>query len=246
MEQQTNFGPYPGTLRVNRTPEGVWTAIAVVRTAHGDRTFSAICDENEILRVLVERAKFQVSGGAESGFINFKKLSRSLKKVARSIANNKVVKGVMKTVNKVVNNPLVRGMLSAIPGVGVTLAAIDSAKALLGAIEKGDVKAVANLAKIENAAREGSPLAAQSLLAVRATFETLQRVAPNRPASAVSGAAIAPMVQQEAARISAGRGRGGARWLYDELRPRQGYRTEAQAYTAREAYRQGLDVLRAV
>jgi hypothetical protein len=234
------FGPYPGALRVTRTPQGVWTATVVLRTAEGDRTYSAVADEQEILRALIERTRFSrtVQEGAASGFINFKKLGRSLKKVARSIANNKVVRGVMKTVNKVVNNPLVRGVLSAIPGVGVSLAAIDSAKGLLSAIEGGSKKAVQSLKQIETAARAGNPLAAESLLAVRATFEALEKVAPNTPAHAVSGAALEPQVQAEASRL-----RQAARWVYEELRPRKGYRGEADAFTAREAYRGGLDAL---
>lgn len=257
MAKPLMFGPYPARIRLTRDEQGIWNACAVLRTAKGDITFHASADERAILAALVRRAQAQPAtppDGAASGDF-FRDLSRKLKRAARKIAASKAVRGVMGVVNKVMKSPIFRAVASIIPGAGLTLASVDAARGLLSAVEKGSPKALRALEQIEGAARKGNPLAVQSLAAVRSTFEALDRVAPNRGADAVSGAEILPAAQAEHARLLPATAAtqtwthsgppAALRWVWDELRPRQGYRTEEQAFTTREAYRGGLDVLAA-
>lgn len=259
MAKPLKFGPYPARIRLTRDADGLWTACAILRTAKGDVSFKYEVNEAVISQALERMTRQRVEaagvgayfGDAESGISFFTKLSRSIKAAARKIAASKAIRGVMSVVNKVINNPLVRAVASVIPGAGLTLQAVDAAKNLLGRIEKGSKSAVHALTQIETAARKGHPLAIQSLAAVRSTFEAMDKVAAERPADAISGAELLPYARAEHARLLGGAAAGAnvtappsVRWLWDELRPQTPYRAEAEAFTPRDAYKGGLDVLR--
>jgi hypothetical protein len=92
----------------------------------------AVVSQKAIKNLLTRTFRGRIPPGESvSGF--FGKLWKGVKKVAKKVANSKVIKGAYNVVKKVVKNPIFQGALTAIPGVGTvigpTLAAATTAYA---------------------------------------------------------------------------------------------------------------------
>jgi hypothetical protein len=96
---------------------------------------------------------------------------------ATSIASKMGLKQVLDSVNTALKIPGVKGLVSMVPGLGISITALQQGSALLDSVTSGNVKSQAKLAKIAMLAKSGNPAAIKLRKALRALYLNKKRQA---------------------------------------------------------------------
>jgi hypothetical protein len=96
---------------------------------------------------------------------------------ATSIASKIGLKRVLDSVNTALKIPGVKGLVSMVPGLGISITALQQGSALLDSVTSGNVKSQAKLAKIAMLAKSGNPAAIKLRKALRALYLNKKRQA---------------------------------------------------------------------
>ena len=98
-------------------------------------------------------------------------------KSATSIASKIGLKRVLNTVNAALKLPGASTLVSMVPGLGLSIKALNQGAALLDSVSSGDVKSQAKLMNIAKLARSGNPAAIKLRKALRAVYMNKKRQA---------------------------------------------------------------------
>lgn len=254
----TDAGPQP--FKLYRTPAGKWIGVVVMRTPAGPVKLAASCEE-AVLRAALEgslaaalmRVRAQIAANPAAAGSIFGKVWRGIKKVGRGVGQT--VSNLAQLRIKRALQSAVRTATSAVPGGAQALrlasqaapalaflpggAAVAAAARVMRAAQQGSPRARLGVRRITAAARQGNPQAQQLAAALMQAVRLLQQAAP-----ATAGHWQQLPNGQEVYVPAAQASGPGLDYLWDQLRPRFGYRRDtADVLTRRKAYRRGIEAL---
>lgn len=119
----------------------------------------------------------------------WRKMKKGVKKAVKTIAKNKIVRGVISVAKKAFNNPLIKAALSATP-FGAAITATAAAARVAAKAIKGGMKAKKVLSSIAQRAKRGDPDAIKAARIVKKGME-LTGVRPQLTLAAQQQAAAA-------------------------------------------------------
>ena len=149
----------PHRARFATQDDGTYLHVYVKFGRPGQRPYMLTASMN--LRQLEEAIQQEIDQrelppGAVSGGRLGRKIRARLKKVAKKIGSNKLVKGIARVAKKVLDNPLVKGVLAATPGGAAFLAVRAAAKVAAKAV-RGGKKAKNFIAEVAHKVKRGDP-----------------------------------------------------------------------------------------